>query len=190
VVSEPSISNPRLERLESEVGSLRKEMQKLIEGLNAQMSAQLKEALSKKKSHEDTSSSKHGKNKGGLGSSQGSSNTKLAKMEFPRYDGTEDPTSWLCRVEQYFDFQQTEEENKVLLTAYHLEEEAQLWYQIFKEDMEDISWEILEGALHVRFGPTQFEDFFGDQSKLRQVGSVKEYQCLFEKLFNRVGKLS
>jgi hypothetical protein len=76
------------------------------------------------------------------------------------------------------------------LTAYHLEEEAQLWYQIFKEDMEEISWEILKGALHVRFGPTQFEDFFGDLSKLRQVGSVKDYQCLFEKWLSRVGKLS
>jgi hypothetical protein len=113
----------------------------------------------------------------------------LAKLEFPHYDGAEDPTSWIRRVEQYIDFQQIEEENKVLLIAYYLEEDAQLWYQIFKEDMEGISWEILKGALHVRFGPTQFEEFYGDLSKLRQVGSVNDSQCQFEKLFNRVGKL-
>jgi len=46
------------------MGYLRKEMQELIKGMST-----LKEALSEKKSHEDTLSSKHGKNKGGLGSS-------------------------------------------------------------------------------------------------------------------------
>jgi len=64
VVSEPSLSDPRLERLEFEMGYLRKEMQELIKGMST-----LKEALSEKKSHEDTLSSKPGKNKGGLGSS-------------------------------------------------------------------------------------------------------------------------
>jgi hypothetical protein len=114
----------------------------------------------------------------------------VARLEFPRYDGTEDPTSWICRVDQYFEFQNTEEENKVMLIAYHLEGEAQLWYQIFKEDVVNVSWEELKDALHVRFGLTQFEDFYGDLSKLTQAGSVKEYQCQFEKLLSRVGKLS
>jgi hypothetical protein len=141
-------------------------------------------------SSEEASSSKSGKNKRAIGSSHGSINSKLAKLEFPRYDGIEDPTSWVCRVEQYFEFQRTEEENKVMLTTYHLEGEAQLWYHIFKEDVMNISWENLKEAMHVRFGPTQFEDFYGDLSKLRQVGSVKEYQCQFEKLLSRVGKLS
>jgi hypothetical protein len=190
VVSEPNMSDQRLERLESEMGSMKREMQALFQGLSAQLSAQLKEALSEKKSNEETSSSKTSKDKGVVGSSQGSMNSKLAKLVCPRYDGTEDPTSWVCRVEQYFEFQQTEEENKVLLTAYHLEGEAQLWYQIFKEDVENISWENLKEALHVRFGPTQFEDFYGDLSKLGQTGSVKEYQCQFERLLSRVGKLS
>jgi len=113
------------------------------------------------------SSSKYGKNKEVSGSSHGSVNAKVARLEFPRYDGTEDPTSWICQVDQYFEFQNTKEENKVMLTAYHLEGEAQLWYQIFKEDMINVSWEELKDALHVRFGPTQFEDFYGDLSKLK-----------------------
>jgi hypothetical protein len=66
------MSDPRLERLESEVGSLRKEMQELIEGTSI-----LKEALSEKKSHEDTSSSKYDKNKGVSESSHGSVNAKV-----------------------------------------------------------------------------------------------------------------
>jgi hypothetical protein len=30
---------------------------------------------------------------------------KLAKMDFPKYKGVDDPTSWICRVEQFFEFQ-------------------------------------------------------------------------------------
>ncbi len=33
--------------------------------------------------------------------------------------------------------------------------------------MVNVSWEELKDALHVRFRPTQFEDFCGDLSKLK-----------------------
>jgi len=46
---------------------------------------------------------------------------KLAKLNFPRFGGDEDPTRWICRVEQFFEYQQTEEGGKHLLLAYHLE---------------------------------------------------------------------
>ena len=39
------------------------------------------------------------------------------------------------------------------LAAYHLEGEAQLWYQLLKEEEEHITWEILKEGLHVRYGP-------------------------------------
>jgi hypothetical protein len=48
-----------------------------------------------------------------------------------------------------------------MLAAYHLEGEAQLWYQLFKETEEGASWEQLKDGLHVRYGPTQFDDFLG-----------------------------
>jgi hypothetical protein len=41
-----------------------------------------------------------------------------------------------------------------MLATYHLEGEALLWDQIFKEHTENISWESLKEALHVRFEPT------------------------------------
>ena len=56
---------------------------------------------------------------------------KLAKMDFPKYKGVDDPTSWICRVEQFFEFQRTKEGDKLPMVAYHLEEEAQMWYQLF-----------------------------------------------------------
>jgi hypothetical protein len=41
-----------------------------------------------------------------------------------------------------------------------------------------------------KYGPTQIEDHFGDLTKLRQGGSVQDYQAEFERLLSRVGKLS
>jgi hypothetical protein len=116
----------------------------------------------------------------------GGSFPKVAKLNFPKYEGTEDPTSWVCRVEQFFEFQNTAEDDKVMLVAYHLEGEAQLWYQLFKETEEGASWE----GLHIRYGPTQFDDFFGDLTKLRQTGTVREYQGQYERLLSRAGRLS
>jgi hypothetical protein len=67
-------------------------------------------------------------------------------LNFPKYDGTEDPTSSVCRAEQFFDFQDMAKEDKVVLAAYHLKGEAQLWYQLFKET-EGALWENLKEGL-------------------------------------------
>ncbi|KAL5789263.1 hypothetical protein ACOSQ2_004151 [Xanthoceras sorbifolium] len=96
----------------------------------------------------------------------------LIKLKFPRFRGEEDTTSWLCRVEQLFNFHHTPEGERVALASFRLEGDAQLC-----------------DGLHARFGPTQFEDFFGDLTKLQQVGSVCNYQTQFENLLSKVVSL-
>jgi hypothetical protein len=121
----------------------------------------------------------------------GSTVPKIAKLDFPRHGGNEDPTSWILRVEQFFEFHGTNEGEKLPLAAYHLEGDAQLWHQLFREgDVEEVTWDALKEGLHTRYGPTLYEDFFGDLSKLKQDGSVRDYQIQFERLLSRVGKLS
>ena len=93
-------------------------------------------------------------------------------------------------MEQFFEFQKIAEEKKVLLATYHLEGEAQLWYQILKEEKGEVTWLTLKEGLNLRYGPTEFDDFFGDLTRLKQVGSVREYQSQFGKLLSRVGKLN
>jgi len=51
-------------------------------------------------------------------------------LDFLRYNVEEDPTSWICRVEQFCEFQRTEVHEKLLIVAYHLEGDAQIWYQL------------------------------------------------------------
>jgi hypothetical protein len=72
---------------------------------------------------------------------------KLAKMEFPKYKGVDDPTSWICRVKQFFEFKHTKEGDKLPMAAYHLKEEAQMWYQLFQDSEETITWESLKTTL-------------------------------------------
>ncbi|RVW18803.1 hypothetical protein CK203_098359 [Vitis vinifera] len=50
--------------------------------------------------------------------------SKTAKLEFPRFFG-DDPTEWFS----FFEFQNTLEAQKVSLASYHLEGEANQWWQ-------------------------------------------------------------
>ncbi|KAG2663117.1 hypothetical protein I3760_16G012600 [Carya illinoinensis] len=63
--------------------------------------------------------------------------SKTAKLEFPRFSG-DDPTEWFNRVNQFFEFQNTPEAQRVSLASYHLEGEANQWWQwirrTFQED--------------------------------------------------------
>ncbi|GAV68598.1 hypothetical protein CFOL_v3_12101 [Cephalotus follicularis] len=86
---------------------------------------------------------------------------KIAKLDFSRFNGSDDPTSWICRVEQFSEFQQTPSHERVLKVG-----------------------------IHARYDPIQYKDFFGDLTKLKQETSVQEYQSQFERLLNRSCKTS
>ncbi|KAH7575574.1 hypothetical protein JRO89_XS02G0152200 [Xanthoceras sorbifolium] len=115
---------------------------------------------------------------------------RLIKLEFPCFHGEEDTTSWLCRVEQFLNFHHTLEGERVALAYFHLDEDAQLWYQTLKQEKGKLQWQDFSDGLHAQFGPTQFQDFFGDLTKLLQVGSVHNYQTQFEKLLSKADVLA
>ena len=88
--------------------------------------------------------------------------SKLAKLEFPRFSG-DDPTEQFNWVEQFFEYQGTTENQKVSMATYHLEREANQWWQwlrrMLQEERQMISWEKFEEELWVHFGPSGCEDF-------------------------------
>uniref|UniRef100_A0A2N9IXL2 Retrotransposon gag domain-containing protein n=1 Tax=Fagus sylvatica TaxID=28930 RepID=A0A2N9IXL2_FAGSY len=83
------------------------------------------------------------------------------KLDFPKFNGGKDLTSWICRVEQFYHFHETPVANQVALAF--------------------ISFG--------RYGLTQFYDYFGELTKLQQSGSVKDYQGQFEQLLAKAGHL-
>ncbi|KAE8676919.1 hypothetical protein F3Y22_tig00111569pilonHSYRG00069 [Hibiscus syriacus] len=88
--------------------------------------------------------------------------SKIAKLEFPRFSG-DDPTEWLNRVDQFFEFQEIDADQKG-----------------------NISWEAFEDEVRARFGPPDSEDFDEALSRVRQTGTLQDYQREFERLGNRV----
>lgn len=110
-------------------------------------------------------------------------------MDFPKFYG-EDPTEWLSRASQYFDFQETAEAQKVALASFHLEDEAYQWWQwlerIYRDEGLEITWRVFKREIMTRFGPTKYECFDEALSRVKQTGSLKDYQRKFERIANRV----
>jgi hypothetical protein len=116
--------------------------------------------------------------------------TRQVKLDFPRFNGDEDPTMWICRAEQFFRFQGTLEGEKTALASFHLEGEAQMWFQILIREEREIGWPEFTAGLLTRFGPNQFYDPFGELTKLQHEGTVRGYQAKFESLLSKIGVLS
>ena len=91
---------------------------------------------------------------------------------------------------QYFDYQGTFEDRKVTLAAFHLEGEANQWWQwikkVYCKEKIEITWENFKKELLVRFKPTEAEDFDKALSRICQSGTLREYQREFERLANQV----
>lgn len=51
---------------------------------------------------------------------------KIAKMSFPKYDGSKDPVSWFSRCEKFFRIHKIEPHQQVELASYLLEDDAQI----------------------------------------------------------------
>ena len=171
----------RVEQLEQNVTSLLTNQQQMLEKIT-----ELFTKLSSFNSHREEGESSHGQPRGShnqwgnRGSQQGETNQsyapRLAKLDFPRFNGSEDPTSWICRAEQFFRFHETPLEDQDVLASFHLEGEARLWYQLLQHGIEFVTWEVFKVGLLAHYGPTQFHDFFGELTKFQQMVLVREYQ--------------
>ena len=180
-----------LKKLELEMQELKEGMQKISAESQSNF-RELRELFSKSLERGESSATKEKgpfqmareNSSGHSNRSKGSSG--FAKLDFPRYSG-DDPTVWLDRVVQYFDYKQTSEDQRVSLAAFHLESEANQWWQwmkkMYKEEWLPITWEVFERELLIRFGPTEVEDY---DERIQQDGTLQEYQQEFERLANRV----
>lgn len=114
---------------------------------------------------------------------------KLTKLEFPSFSGS-DPTEWLNWVGQFFDFQATAASNRVALASFHLEGEANYWWQwqskTNREEGRVVDWATFEEELWAKFGMTEFEECDEALLRIRQTSPLREYQQEFERLGNRV----
>ncbi|MCH89207.1 retrotransposon-derived protein PEG10-like [Trifolium medium] len=107
------------------------------------------------------------------------------KLDIPRFDGTY-PMGWIFKINQFFDFHHTPEDQRLRIASFYMDGEALTWFQWMHSNGQLLSWPGLLHALESRFAPSLYDDPKGALFKLCQTSSVKEYQTQFESLANRI----
>ncbi|CAL1354645.1 unnamed protein product [Linum trigynum] len=114
---------------------------------------------------------------------------RQATIEFPRFTGHEDPSGWMSRVEKYFKYQGISDEQKVALASFHLEDDANHWIMWLEEEFEqsgkEMWWEDFCEEFWKRYGASEKAAGHEALAKIKQTGTVEDYQQTFEKLLNR-----
>jgi hypothetical protein len=68
--------------------------------------------------------------------------------------------------------------------------EALSWFKWIALNNHLSDWPTFMRQLEIRFGPSTYENHQAELFKLKQVGTISEYQAAFENLSNRVFGLS
>jgi len=105
------------------------------------------------------------------------------RLDFPMFDG-ENPTSWIYKVEQFFEHYHTLERQKLKLAEVHMEGEALNWFRKSEECGYFHNWMGFTDALLLQFDPME------TLTRLRQTSTVTLYKIQFEVLSNRLKNLS
>nr|KYP32492.1 hypothetical protein KK1_046816 [Cajanus cajan] len=107
------------------------------------------------------------------------------KLDFPRFVGT-DVLQWIFKAEQFFNYYNTPDAQRLTIAAIHLEKDVVPWYQMMTRTNTFHSWVDLTRALEIEFGPSPYECPRSHLFKLTQAGSVQDYYVQFTSLANRV----
>lgn len=118
----------------------------------------------------------------------GDSRAAHLNLSFPKFNG-EDPTGWIYKAEQYFDFKGISSDQQVPLASFHLEGIALQWHRWLTKFRGPLTWHELTQAALLRFGPTDYDDPSESLTRLRQTTTVTAYQEAFERLSHRVDGL-
>ncbi|XP_042946134.1 uncharacterized protein LOC122279514 [Carya illinoinensis] len=111
------------------------------------------------------------------------------RLEFPRFDGT-DSIQWVLKANQFFSYYDIPDNQKIQIAFFHMEGKALSWFTWLKESSPINTWDEFTSALEIRFGPSAYEDPVGQFTKLKQSGTVEEYQTQFEELSNKIKGLT
>ncbi|XP_058776595.1 uncharacterized protein LOC131650912 [Vicia villosa] len=114
---------------------------------------------------------------------------RTPKLELSMFDGS-NPLEWLFQADQHFNFYQLPPENRLGMMSFYMKGEALSWFKWMYKNQELTDWFAFTRALELRFGPSTYTNHQAELFKLKQTGSVVEYQATFEKLGNQVVGLS
>ncbi|CAA0810228.1 Unknown protein, partial [Striga hermonthica] len=126
--------------------------------------------------------------------SQASTNRERPKPDKPRFVMSiftgSDPESWLNRIVQYFELNETDGHDRVRYATFYLDGEANVWWQwlsrIYRRRQQVITWADFERELLTQFGKSDYHNYNEALARIRQTGNLREYIKEFERLACRV----
>ncbi|GKD62399.1 reverse transcriptase, partial [Tanacetum coccineum] len=103
----------------------------------------------------------------------------------PKFYG-DDVKGWVYRCRQFFKINGIDDNDRMELVSMHVYDKALIWHQQFcRRFGENYPWELYEKEGLKRFG-TVLDDPLMEFKKLKQEGTIKDYQEKFEELLNMV----
>jgi hypothetical protein len=181
----------RLETLSGEVTSLKVDQVRLHVAVNKVQSSQLNHVAKNDGpigATDDEPRNVDSSQAGGMASAL--LNAASHKLRFPKYDGTEDPLSWLNRCDQFFWTIRTPDNEKVLLAAFYMQGVAQQWYYRLERNQGTPTWARFTELANQRFGPPSRSNPLGELCHLRRQGSVADYTEAFLTHLSRCGTIT
>ncbi|XP_028758775.1 uncharacterized protein LOC114717745 [Neltuma alba] len=118
-----------------------------------------------------------------------SGSAKTIKLDFPKFSGV-DPTTWIFRAEQYFEYYHTPDIQKIIIASVNFEGEVVPWFQMQQKARLITSWHSLARAIENEYGPSPYDQPRVWLFKLLQTGSTDEYYREFLTLANRTEGVS
>ncbi|PNX92889.1 Ty3/gypsy retrotransposon protein [Trifolium pratense] len=97
---------------------------------------------------------------------------------------------WIFRAEQFFEYYDTPDLDRLTIASVHLDKDVVPWYQMVQRTHPFQSWIEFTRALELSFGPSVYDCPRATLFKLKQIGTVAEYYLKFTTLANRVYGLS
>ncbi|CAL1393844.1 unnamed protein product [Linum trigynum] len=106
---------------------------------------------------------------------------QLPRLDFPPFNG-DDPREWTRKCEKLFEIYGIPPDQKVNLAVIYFQRRADLWFEGWKIGRQELNWEEFVAALCQRFGNRTYGGVVAEFNKLRQRGSLADYQEKFEEL--------
>jgi len=107
----------------------------------------------------------------GSNSPKPSFQVRSVKLDFPRFDG-KNVRDWVFRVEQFFDYYETPDYDRLTIALVHLDQDVIPWFKMMQRANPFPFWRVFTRALKMDFGPSVHECPKSTLFKLMQTGTV------------------
>lgn len=88
------------------------------------------------------------------------------RLDLHSFDG-DNPASWVYKANNFFDYYQTPESQRIRLASFHMQGDALIWFQDGGDIDQFPYWDAFVKELQIRFGPLAYDDSMESITRLK-----------------------